>query len=46
MLHGNKDILHELVMVGYYGLLLAGLILLGVFIAKGHHMALPVAPGF
>lgn len=46
MLHGNKDILHELVMIGYYGLLIAGLILLGVFIVNGYHMDLPVAPGF
>lgn len=46
MLYGNKDTLHELVMIGYYGLLITGMILLGIAIVNGGLPDVPLVPNF
>ena len=46
MLHGDKDILQELVTIGFYGIIITALVLGGIIILRDVIITVPIAPGF
>ena len=46
MLSGEKDVLHELISVGFYAIIVAALVLGGITILRDVIPTAPIAPGF